>query len=94
MIRLLGMAGADRRPPCQAPGLDTRKERIMPFTFRKRIKIIPGVYVNLGKKGASVTVKVGPVSHTRGTAGTRTSVDIPGPVGYTKRTSRKRRNES
>lgn len=66
----------------------------MPFTFRKRIKIIPGLYVNLGKRGASVTVKAGPVSHTRGATGTRTSVDLPGPMGWTKRTARKRRNDS
>jgi len=66
----------------------------MPFTFRKRIKIMPGLYLNLGKRGASVTVKAGPVSHTRGSTGTRTSVNIPGPFGYTRRTAKKRRNES
>jgi len=28
----------------------------MGFNFRKRLKIAPGVYVNLGKKGASLSV--------------------------------------
>lgn len=32
----------------------------MGFRFRKRIKIIPGVYINLGKKGInSTSVKAG-----------------------------------
>lgn len=62
----------------------------MPFTFRKRIKILPGLYLNLGKKSVSLTVKAGPVSHTRSSTGrTVTSVDLPGPLGY--RTSRRSR---
>lgn len=64
----------------------------MPFTFRKKIKLFPGVSLNLNKKSVSVTTKVGRVSHTESTSGRRTtSVDIPGPVGYRKQTTRKSR---
>ena len=64
----------------------------MSFTFRKRIKILPGVYINLGKESASITLKAGKVSHTRSTTGRRTtSVDLPGPLGW-RSTSGRRKN--
>jgi hypothetical protein len=64
----------------------------MGLTFRKRIKLLPGLYLNLGKKSASITAKVGRVSHTRSTTGrTTTSVDLPGPLGY-RTTSGRRKN--
>jgi hypothetical protein len=64
----------------------------MGFTFRKRFKIMDGLYLNLGKKSASITTKVGRVSHTRSTTGrSTTSVDLPGPLGYRK-TTRRRKN--
>jgi Protein of unknown function (DUF4236) len=61
----------------------------MPLTFRKRIKIMPGLYINLGKTGVSVTTKVGPVSHTTGRRRSTTSVDLPGPLGYRKTRTKK-----
>lgn len=61
----------------------------MGFTFRKRIKLLPGLYLNLGKTGASVTVKAGPVSHTTGRGRRTTSVNLPGPLGYRRTKSTK-----
>ena len=61
----------------------------MPLTFRKRIKIMPGLYINLGKTGVSVTTKVGPVSHTTGRRRSTTSVNLPGPLGYRKTRTKK-----
>lgn len=66
----------------------------MPLTFRKRIKIFPGVFWNIGKKSTSVSVKIGPFSRTHSSTGRRTtSVDLPGPLGYRKTTTKKQRSE-
>lgn len=55
----------------------------MPLTFRKRIKILPGVYVNIGKKSMSVSVGPKGLKRTYSTTGRRTtSADLPGPLGY------------
>lgn len=60
-----------------------------PLTFRKRIHLFGPFYVNIGKKSMSLTTKVGKFSHTRSTTGQRrTSVDLPGPLGYTKRSTK------
>ena len=65
----------------------------MAFTFRKRIRLLPGIYLNLGKKSASISVKAGPVSLTRSTTGQRTvSADLPGPLGYRKTSTKRSRN--
>lgn len=62
----------------------------MPITFRKRIKLIPGVYLNIGKKSASLSVGPKGLKRTWSTTGrTTTSADLPGPFGY-RRTSRRR----
>ncbi|MFD5078046.1 DUF4236 domain-containing protein [Streptomyces sp. NPDC058371] len=62
----------------------------MTVTFRKSIKILPGVRLNLGRKSVSVTVKVGPLSRTWSTTGrTTTSADLPGPLGYRRTTTRR-----
>jgi hypothetical protein len=61
----------------------------MSLTFRKRIKILPGLYLNLGRTGASLTTKVGPVSHTTGRRRSTTSVNLPGPLGYRKTRTKK-----
>ncbi|WP_405591266.1 DUF4236 domain-containing protein [Streptomyces sp. NBC_01092] len=63
----------------------------MAVTFRKRIRVLPGVYLNLGRRSVSVTVKAGPLARTWSTNGrTTTSADLPGPLGY-RRTTRRRR---
>ena len=65
----------------------------MPFRFTKRIKIAPGLTLNLNKKSVSLTTKVGPVSHTMSTSGRdTTNVSLPGPLSYRKET-RRRRNQ-
>lgn len=64
----------------------------MAITFRKRIRIFPGVHLNLGRRSVSVTVKVGPLARTWSTTGRRTtSADLPGPLGYRRTTTRRRR---
>lgn len=57
---------------------------IMPFTFRKRKALIPGLlYLNIGRRGVSLSFKAGPVSRTVSTTGRRTtSVNLPGPLGF------------
>ena len=50
----------------------------MGFRFYRRIKIAPGVSVNLGKRGASVSVGPRGAKMTFGSSGVRSSVGIPG----------------
>lgn len=52
----------------------------MGFRFRKKIKILPGVSVNLSKSGASVSVKAGAVSWNSRTG--KVGVNLPGPLYY------------
>lgn len=63
----------------------------MPYTFRKSFRFGP-LRLNLNKNSVSVTAKIGMFSRTWSSNGSRrTSVDLPGPVGYTRRTSSRRR---
>lgn len=58
----------------------------MGFRFYKRIRIAPGLSINLGKRGASVSVGPRGAKMTFGPNGTRTSVGIPGTgIYYEKR---------
>lgn len=50
----------------------------MPFRFRKSIGITKGVRLNLGKKGASISVGGKGASLNINKRGTRTTVGIPG----------------
>ena len=50
----------------------------MGFRFYRRIKILPGIHINLGKRGASVSVGPRGAKMTFGTKGAKTSVGIPG----------------
>lgn len=50
----------------------------MGLRFRRSIKIVPGVRVNLGKKGASVSVGRRGANVTVGKTGVRTTVGLPG----------------
>ncbi|MCU1314919.1 MAG: hypothetical protein JWN63_241 [Candidatus Acidoferrum typicum] len=50
----------------------------MGFRFRRSAKLLPGVRLNLGKRGASVSVGVRGAHVTYGPTGTRTTVGIPG----------------
>lgn len=50
----------------------------MGFRFRRSIRILPGLRVNLGKRGASLSVGVRGAHVTVGPTGTRTTVGLPG----------------
>lgn len=50
----------------------------MGLRFRRSVKIMPGVRVNLGKKGASVSVGRRGANMTMGKNGVRTTVGLPG----------------
>jgi hypothetical protein len=62
----------------------------MSFRFRKRIKIVPGLYINLGKRGASMSAGVkGATVNFGGKRGTRLTTGIPGTgISYTQTLSR------
>lgn len=65
----------------------------MPITFRKSFRIFPGVRLNINAKSWSVTFggKHGP-HYTRSSTGRRTtSMDLPGPFGYRRTTTRRNR---
>jgi len=50
----------------------------MGFRFRRSIKILPGVRLNLGKRSISTSIGIRGVHITLGKTGTRTTVGLPG----------------
>ncbi|MFD1828446.1 MULTISPECIES: DUF4236 domain-containing protein [Streptomyces] len=65
----------------------------MGITFRKSIRILPGVRLNINRRSWSVTLGggAGP-RHTYNSRGRRTtSMDLPGPFGYRRTTARRSR---
>lgn len=50
----------------------------MGIRFRKRIKILPGVHINLSRSGVSTSLGVRGASITKGHGQTRTNLGIPG----------------
>jgi hypothetical protein len=50
----------------------------MSWRFRKRVKIIPGIYLNFSKKGISTTIGPRGLSVNIGTKGTHLNAGIPG----------------
>ena len=50
----------------------------MGFRFRKTLKILPGVSLNIGKTGVSTSIGGKGARVTLGKHGTRTTVGIPG----------------
>lgn len=57
----------------------------MGFRFRKSVKIAPGVRINVGKKGSSVSIGGKGATVNFSKKGTRTTVGIPGTgISYTK----------
>lgn len=50
----------------------------MAFRFRKSKNLIPGVRLNIGKRGFSVRMGGKGLGHTIGTSGRRTTVGVPG----------------
>lgn len=64
----------------------------MPLTFRKSFHILPGVRVNISRRSWSVTTggRHGPRRTTSSTGRRTTSMDLPGPFGWRRTTSRRR----
>ena len=57
----------------------------MGFRFRRRIRVFPGLTLNLGKQGVSASVGVRGAHVTVGPTGTRTTVGLPGTgLSYTR----------
>jgi hypothetical protein len=52
----------------------------MGFRLRKKIKLLPGLSVNISNSGISASVKAGPISWNSRTQ--KTSIDLPGPISY------------
>lgn len=52
----------------------------MGFRFRKKVKILPGVSLNLSKSGVSTSVKVGPIRWNSRTG--KTFINLPGACSY------------
>lgn len=50
----------------------------MAFQFRKRIKLLPGVWLNVGKTGISTSVGGDGVTVNYGKRGTRATLSAPG----------------
>lgn len=61
----------------------------MSFRFRQRIRVLPGVYLNIGKGGVSVTLGGRGLSYTIGKNGTRKTFGLPG-TGMSWTSSKKR----
>lgn len=65
----------------------------MGFRFQKRIKILPGVTVNLGKRGISTSFGVRGARVNIGRKGVRSTLGIPGTgISYTKYESYKKKS--
>lgn len=65
----------------------------MAWSFRKRIKIAPGVHINLSKKGVSTSIGTKGASITTGPRGTYLNTSIPG-TGFYRRQKIRRRNRN
>ncbi len=50
----------------------------MPLRFHRAVRLLPGVRLNVGKTGASVTLGTHGVHETIGPTGVRTTVALPG----------------
>src|SRR5690606_39284991 len=58
----------------------------MSFRFRKRIKIIPGIYLNLSKSGVSTTIGPRGASVSIGKRGSYLNLGVPGTgISYRKK---------
>lgn len=56
----------------------------MGFSYRKRVKLMPGVNINISKKGASVTVGTRGASVNIGKSGIYQNLGIPGTGIYSR----------
>ncbi|GAA2629746.1 DUF4236 domain-containing protein [Streptomyces axinellae] len=64
----------------------------MPITFRRSIRILPGIRLNLNRRSWSITVGPanGPKRTYNSTGRRTTSMDLPGPFGWRHTSSRRR----
>ncbi|WP_353002467.1 DUF4236 domain-containing protein [Mesorhizobium sp. M0761] len=66
----------------------------MGWRFRKSVRLVPGVRLNVGKKGVSVSAGTRGFKTTIGTSGRTTAVGIPGTgLSHTSRKGRGRKTE-
>jgi hypothetical protein len=63
----------------------------MPITFRKSIRLLPGVRLNINAHSWSLTIgpRNGPKRTYSSTGRTTTSMDLPGPFGYRRTRTRR-----
>jgi hypothetical protein len=63
---------------------------MMPLTFRRSFRVLPGVRLNINRRSWSVTTggRWGPRRTTGSTGRRTTSMDLPGPLGYRHTSSR------
>jgi hypothetical protein len=52
--------------------------RVVGFRFRRSVKVLPGIRLNLSKSGASVSLGARGAHYTIGPKGTRTTIGLPG----------------
>ena len=66
----------------------------MPITFRRSIRILPGVRINLTGRSWSITIgpRNGPKRTWSSTGRVTTSMDLPGPFGWRHTRRRNRRH--
>jgi|GEM_PF-1572564 hypothetical protein len=56
----------------------------MGWRFRRRVRVMPGLYLNLGRRGASVSLGVRGAHVTFGRHGKRATIGVPGSgISYT-----------
>lgn len=67
----------------------------MPFTFRKSFQLLPGIRLNINRRSVSWTFGSGSgPRYTRSSTGRRTtSMNLPGPFGWRKATTRRSRED-
>jgi hypothetical protein len=73
-------AGKVNLMQCDRIELNEYSEVNMGFRLRKKIKLLPGLSINISNSGISASVKAGPVSWNSRTE--KTSVNLPGPFSY------------
>ncbi|MGL5949647.1 MAG: DUF4236 domain-containing protein [Aeromonas sp.] len=63
----------------------------MGIYYRKRIRLLPGIYLNLSKSGWSVSIQLGPFHYNFGPGGKSVGANLPGGLSYRKRLSRNKK---
>jgi hypothetical protein len=66
----------------------------MSIQYRKRIRLLPFLWLNLSKTGWSLTIGAGPLSFSFGPRGKRVSASLPGTgLSYRKTLSKRTKPE-